>query len=162
MTNTISWKISISLQLCYCLLYHTHPNMVTSLSKRAGAEPRGPSRGEAFSCHLDNKKQMSQLNRIASGSRGLTVLGLPRCLARPLFECDIYLRCTVRCPQNVPPQPILHHQQQQHSFLCVPSSSLSFFVCISPSISVPVPLLAVCRLTDGPLFAVLSYLSGGG
>lgn len=39
---------------------------------------------------------------------------------------------------------------------------LSFFVCISPSISVPVPVLAVCRLTDGPLFAVLSYLSGVG
>lgn len=39
---------------------------------------------------------------------------------------------------------------------------LSFFVCISPSISVPVLVLAMCRLTDGPLFAVLSYLSGGG
>lgn len=39
---------------------------------------------------------------------------------------------------------------------------LSFFVCICPSISVPVLVLAMCRLTDGPLFAVLSYLSGGG
>lgn len=39
---------------------------------------------------------------------------------------------------------------------------LSFFVRISPSISVPVLLLAMCRLTDEPLFAVLSYLSGGG
>lgn len=31
-------KNSISLQLCYCLLYHTHPNMVTSLSE--AAKPR--------------------------------------------------------------------------------------------------------------------------
>lgn len=28
-------KNSISFQLCYCLLYHTHPNMVTSLSEAA-------------------------------------------------------------------------------------------------------------------------------
>lgn len=51
-------------------------------------------------------------------------------------------------------------------FLSVPSPRLlsvfSLFVCISPSISVPVLLLAVGRLTDGPLFAVRSYLSGGG
>lgn len=55
------------------------------------------------------------------------------------------------------------------SLLCPLSSCLSslpsvclVFVCISPSISVPVPVLAMCSLTDGPLFAVLSYLSGGG
>lgn len=66
MTNTISWKISISLQLCYCLLYHTHPNMVPSLWKRA-AEPRGPRR-ETLSaatytirnkCHSSTKQPYS-------------------------------------------------------------------------------------------------------
>lgn len=38
--------------------------------------------------------------------------------------------------------------------------SLSFlFVCIAPSIAVWVLLLAMCSLTDGPLFAVWTYLS---
>lgn len=46
--------------------------------------------------------------------------------------------------------------------LFLSSFCLSLFVCISPSISVPVLVLAMYRLTDGPLFAVLSYLSGGG
>lgn len=72
--------------------------------------------------------------------------------------CDIYLLSTVRCPQNVPP-PLSFSVPSLLVFL---PFLLSFFVRICPSISVPVPVLAMCRLTDGPLFAVLSYLSGGG
>lgn len=70
----------------------------------------------------------------------------------------VNLLSTVRCPHNVPP-PLTPLYPLFLSFF--PSLCL-VFVCISPSISVPVPVLAMCSLTDGPLFAVLSYLSGGG
>lgn len=59
--------------------------------------------------------------------------------------------------------------QCTHTSLSLPSSSRSLssfcpplFVSISPSISVSVLLLAVYGLSDGPLFTVLSHLSGGG
>ena len=42
-------KNSISLQLCYCLLYHTQPNMVTSLSEAARPGVERPPPGESSS-----------------------------------------------------------------------------------------------------------------
>lgn len=125
--------------------------MVTSLSKRAGAER--PSQGDAFSCHLDNKKQMSQLNKIALLSQAYstwpsTLLGSDFCV---IFISSPLLGALKTYPHlSLPP------------LLVFLPFFLSFFVRISPSISVPVLLLAMCGLTDEPLFAVLSYLSGGG
>lgn len=58
-------------------------------------------------------------------------------------------QCTPKLSPSVPPSSCFFF-------------GLTLFVCISPSISVPVLVLAMCRLTDGPLFAVLSYLSGWG
>lgn len=76
--------------------------------------------------------------------------------SRVIFICSLALDALPTSPRLPPP-----------SLLFMSSFCLSLFVRISPSISVPVPVLAMCGLTDGPLFAVLSYLSeeeeaGGG
>lgn len=74
-----------------------------------------------------------------------------------LSQTPVYLFLTVPCPQCPPSSLLLCPLSLLLS--CRPSVFL--YLSVSPSISVPVLVLAICRLTDGPLFAVLSYLSGG-
>lgn len=95
---------------------------------------------------------MSQLGKIAWLSQSYstwpsTLLGSGSCV---IFNYSVVLDALTVYP----------HISSSLCPLFSPSFCLSLFVCISPSISVPVAVLAMCGVTDGPLFAVLGYLSG--
>lgn len=89
----------------YVIVYFTIHILIWLPPCQSRAE--GPSQGDAFSCHLDNKKQMSQLGKIAWPFTVLQHLAFHA--AWPRLLCDIYLLSTVRCPHSVPTPPSRSH-----------------------------------------------------
>lgn len=106
--------------------------MVASLSERRWRGAEGPSQGDAFSCHSDNKKQMSQLNN----SRAFTA---------------VQYRAFHVALKMDPPSPALYLL-----YLLLPSA----FLCEHPSIDLS--RCWPRGLTDWPVFAVLFVGGAGG
>lgn len=128
--------------------------MVLSLSRRVGAKLGVEGVGGACSCHLDNKKQMSQLSCTDRLSQAYSTWpSLPLGSACVIFIFSPVLDALTICPPHL-------NTTFLFSPLLLSSPCLALFVCISPSISVLVLLLTMCTLTYVPLFAVWSSLSG--